>query len=334
MAWDWVRKAFRPGRADDPLPTQRPADAPLTLPVSTASMMAPEPVTAPSSMPEPQAAPMARNPSPPAVQAPHHRTVTAATTIHLPWLRPFDERSAKYGVNHRFTEERVAAGESVYEDQQRRLVCIADPGRLVRVWSNLAQLKIWPEDQTWRMIWRSLDEDIDDIVFSIERSDDEDEMIAATGFDIYTERFEGREDLFQEFVALAGNVAVTTVPFVMKSGVYGSSGSGVRFKLDFGENGGRVAAEVFDDSLPPVLNFPYKTVIVAAAPTLVGEVQVAAGEYIAQVRGYRTDDGHVTSINLRGSSGSYNVTGDGIVAALQAGTVEIAEVIEDQMPNF
>ena len=342
MAWDWLRKAFPPRPPNTAGVSSKPVRTVAAAP-PTEAMMAPEPRSGPrvaptkpatvSPAPPPAATPAAIV-SRPAPAAPAHRGISHETIIRLPWLRPFDERSARYGVNHRFTEVKADPGETVYEDPQNRLACIAAPGRLVRVWSNLAEMRIWPREETWRMVWRSLDEDVDDVVFSIKRSDDDDELIAATGYDIYTERFEGHETLFAEFVSLARNAQITTVPFDLKSGVYTSSGSGVRFKLNFGELGERPSAEIFNDSLPPVLDFPYKTVVIVHSASHIGDKMVNAGDYIAEVLGYRTDTGQVTTIALRGSAGSHHVTGDDMVAAIQAGRVEIAEVLEDQMPNF
>lgn len=228
------------------------------------------------------------------------------------------------------------AGSTVYVDAASRKARIIYPDQRVRAWDGFKVLDVRPDKQTWMMSWNLLNDlKSPRIIFNPMDEYNDDEIVQQTGFEFYAEDIEGSERTYwPEFVKMVKDPFLNPAGFPLRSGVYVHAF--VSFNLNFGEDGSTPSMEPAPETLPPTLDFPYRTNIGVTTPFVFEGQKIGAGWYTTKVMGYRTDTGHVTDIVCKGvdHSASFRLDGDQMVQFIHEGKFQLGEVLEDRMPNF
>lgn len=257
----------------------------------------------------------------------------ASTALRLPWMVVFDREMERSGFAGVFAIQDVPAGSEVWVDEAARKARITYPDGRIAAWLGTAVLQVRPDEPLYEVTWHVPGADPHRIQFRPMDEWCEDATIRETGYELYMERVQGKEDvLWPQFTALALDPLLNPAGCPLPDGTY--IHHDIAFRIDFGRHGSRASLLPVADTLPPVLDFPYRSELALHRPVDAGGKTMPAGYYQATVSGFRMAEGEVTSLTCRGKAGVFHISGKVIVGMLHDRSAEILSVIEDHMLHY
>lgn len=317
-----------------------------------AAPFAPKTIEAPAPVPEPvrpvPLPPVAATAAPPPVipaaipaAPPTERVVQGDTDIALPWLAPFDAIMAESGYGGVLIKATAPAGSRVWYDPAHERARITESDGMIRAWSGNATLKVDPSEPSWHVEWR-LPGTLDTVTLAFDPfEDDEEEDGLRTQAQVYSDEFEGREDLFAEFVDLVKSPQLNPFGFSLPDGRYKESGGRIRFDICFGHTAGGPSFAADPDTLPAELNYPYITHVSVEEPFVAiargdQSTDVAPGFYETKVTSFNSYTGDVLSISCKNVTKhiSFSVKSEQLVQLIHEEKIAIMKVVRDHRPSY